>query len=102
MICLSISSGRGCQVIGDDRMKWKKINLDTPLKVGDVMGCGWVKDDASETMGLVYFTLNGTKIQQEFKDAPSNMYPFLHLQKKVSVSVCVLSHPGLIFYPLQF
>ena len=67
-------------------MKWKKINLDSPLKTGDVMGCGWIKEDTPDTKGLVYFTVNGTRIQQNFKDAPPNMYPFLHLQKKVTHS----------------
>ncbi len=65
-------------------MKWKKINLDTPLKKGDVVGCGWLKEDTPDIKGVAYFTVNGTRIEQQFKDAPSNMYPFLHLQQKVS------------------
>ncbi len=71
-------------MVGDDRMKWKKINLDTPLKTGDVMGCGWIKEDTVDIKGVVYFTVNGTRIQQQFRNAPSNMLPFLQLQKKVS------------------
>ena len=85
-LCL-FSTGRGFQVRGEDRMLWNKITIETPLKTGDVVGCGWIKEETPENKGVVYFTVNGTKLDQTFKNSPVEMYPFLHVQKKVSDSL---------------
>ena len=77
------SSGRGCQVRGEGLLEWNTFRVDTPLKNSDVVGCGWVKGE--ETKGSVYFTLNGEKLTNEFQDAPPEMLPFLHIQKKVKL-----------------
>ena len=65
-------------------MQWNKINLEGPLKTGDIVGCGWIKEETPEIKNVVYFTLNGVRIEQQFKDTPTDMYPFVHVQKKVS------------------
>ena len=94
---LVFSTGRGCQVHGEDRMQWNKINLEGPLKTGDIIGCGWIKEETPEIKNVVYFTLNGVRIEQQFKDTPTDMYPFVHVQKKVSymrtcIHVCTHTH----------
>ena len=76
------SSGRGCQVKGDNLMEWVTARLTTPLKSGDVVGCGWVRAEEGGK-GDVYFTLNGLKTENSFNEAPPEMIPFLHIQKKV-------------------
>ena len=78
------SSGRGFQVRGVDRMQWSKINTDCLIKNGDIVGCGWIKEDTPTARGVVYFTVNGNRLEQSFKDCPSGLYPFVHVQKKVS------------------
>lgn len=76
------SSGRVCQVSSDNFLEWNTFRLNSPLKSGDIVGCGWVRVDEG-TKGTVYFTLNGNKLENEFQDAPQEMLPFLHIQKKV-------------------
>ena len=86
-LCLSSSlssSGHGFQVRGEDRMRWNKINTGHLLKAGDVVGCGWLKEDTPTNKGVVYFTVNGIHLEQTFKDSPTGLYPFIHVQKKVS------------------
>ena len=78
------SSGRGFQVRGENRMHWNKINTDHLLKAGDVVGCGWLKEDTPTNKGVVYFTVNNIHLEQTFKDSPTGLYPFIHVQKKVS------------------
>ncbi len=63
-------------------MEWNTFRLDSPLKTGDVVGCGWVQGEEGG-ISTVYFTLNGERQGTEFNDAPPNMFPFLHVQKKV-------------------
>ena len=65
-------------------MRWNKINTDHLLKAGDVVGCGWLKEDTPTNKGVVYFTVNGIRLEQTFKDSPTGLYPFIHVQKKVS------------------
>ncbi len=67
-------------------MEWNTFRLDSPLKTGDVVGCGWVQGEDGE-VSTVYFTLNGERQGSEFKDAPLSMYPFLHVQKKVRLQL---------------
>ena len=45
-----------------------------------------------EAKGTVYFTLNGEKLANEFQDAPPEMLPFLHIQKKVKIIKMVGLH----------
>lgn len=77
------STGRGLQVRGEDRMKWNKLSFDRPLKTGDVVGCGYIRDDGPDAGSSVYFTLNGHQQLHQLKDAPASLFPFVHLQKKV-------------------
>lgn len=62
--------------------------MSTPLKSGDIVGCGWVRGEEEEgcTTGTVYFTLNGEKQANTFTRCPAEMLPFLHIQKKVTVT----------------
>ena len=62
--------------------------MNSPLKSGDIVGCGWVREEEEEgsTTGMVYFTLNGEKQVNTFTGCPAEMLPFLHIQKKVSKS----------------
>jgi hypothetical protein len=80
--CLLRSSGRGFQVRGEDRMLWNKLTTDTPLKTGDIVGCGWLREEPADQKGVVYFTINGVRLDQTFKDCPAGLYPFVHVQKK--------------------
>uniref|UniRef100_A0A1X7UQ08 HECT domain-containing protein n=1 Tax=Amphimedon queenslandica TaxID=400682 RepID=A0A1X7UQ08_AMPQE len=80
--CLFRNSGRGFQVRGVDRMQWPKISTEYLVKNGDIVGCGWIKEDTPPARGVVYFTVNGNKLEQSFKDCPSGLYPFVHVQKK--------------------
>ena len=63
-------------------MEWVTARLTAPLKSGDVVGCGWVREEEG-SKGNVYFTLNGQRTENSFTDAPPEMIPFLHIQKKV-------------------
>lgn len=81
---MSCSSGRGCQVRGENFLEWNTFRLNNSLKNSDVIGCGWVRAEDS-TKGTVYFTLNGERVPNEFHDTPPEMLPFVHIQKKVSV-----------------
>ena len=83
-----ISSGRGCQVKGENLMEWNTFRLGNPLKNGDVVGCGWVREEEG-AKGDVYFTVNGHRTENGFSDVPPELIPFLHIQKKVSEHVCV-------------
>ena len=85
------STGRGCQVRGDSLLEWKTFRLNSPLKNGDVVGCGWVKGEEG-TKGTVYFTLNGVQLSHAFQDTPVEMIPFLHIQKKVEYTTFQLMH----------
>ena len=89
-VCLFVcSSGRACQVRGYSQLDWGTFRTDSPLKSGDVVGCGWVTQQQEEaTVGKVYFTVNGNKLEQEFLDVPPELFPFVHIQKKV----CVVNH----------
>ena len=71
---------------GDNLLEWKTFRLNSPLKNGDVVGCGWVRGEEG-VGGTIYFTLNGERLVQEFQEAPAEMLPFLHIQKKVRNSV---------------
>ena len=51
------------------------------------MGCGWVRATDGGGGGAVYFTLNGARQAGQFTDAPAEMIPFIHLQKKVRKEV---------------
>ena len=68
-------------------MEWNTFRLASPLKNGDVVGCGWVREEEG-LRGSVYFTLNGHRTDSGFGDVPPEMTPFLHIQKKVR-AVCV-------------
>ena len=83
-LSLSLSTGRGCQVRGEDRLQWSKHNLDAPLKTGDIVGCAWIRGDQGGGAGVMYYTLNGAKLDHVFNKVPPGLYPFVHLQKKVS------------------
>ena len=78
------SSGRVCRVQGDNLLEWNTFRLGSPLKNGDVVGCGWVRGEEG-TKGVVYFTVSGERTPNEFHDTPPEMLPFLHIQKKVIV-----------------
>ena len=65
-------------------MRWNKINADHLIKAGDVVGCGWLKEGTSTNKGVVCFTFNSVRLEQTFKDSPTGLYPFIHVQKKVS------------------
>lgn len=71
---------------GDSLLEWKTFRLNSPLKNGDVVGCGWVKEEEG-TKGTVYFTLNGERLAHEFQDTPTEMIPFIHIQKKVHYTI---------------
>lgn len=78
---------------GDNLLEWKTFRLNNPLKNGDVVGCGWVRGEEG-VKGIVYFTLNGDRLPHEFQEAPAEMLPFLHIQKKVKIGhhYCSYSH----------
>lgn len=81
-------------------MQWPKISSETLIKNGDIVGCGWIKEDTPTARGVVYFTVNGNRLEQSFKECPSGLYPFVHVQKKVSSILkynTVLLH-GLFLY----
>lgn len=63
-------------------MDWITFRLSEPIKSGDVVGCGWLRNEEG-SKGSVYFTLNGEKYENEFSDVPGEMLPFLHIQKRV-------------------
>ena len=65
-------------------MHWNKINTDHLLKAGDVVGCSWLKNDTPTNKGMVYFIVNSIFFEQTFKDSPTGLYSFIHVQKKVS------------------
>ncbi len=77
------SSGRGCQTRGENFLEWNTFRLTTSLKNGDIVGCGWVRADEGNR-GTIYFTLNGDRVPNEFHDTPPEMFPFVHIQKKVN------------------
>ena len=85
-LCVGVvhSSGRACQVKGEGQLDWVTFRTDSPLKSGDVIGCGWVRQEGGAS-GKVYFTVNGHKLEQEFLAVPAEMFPFVHIQKKVCV-----------------
>lgn len=64
-------------------MEWVTFRLTGPLKSGDVVGCGWVREDEG-TKGAVYFTLNGERTENGFTEVPPELIPFIHIQKKAS------------------
>ena len=69
-------------------MEWVTMRLTAPLRSSDVVGCGWVREGEEEGgKGNVYFTLNGQRTENSFTDAPPEMIPFLHIQKKVGPKV---------------
>ena len=78
------SSGRGCQVGGENFLEWNTFRLNNPLKSGDIVGCGWVREEEGSTTGTIYFALNGEKLPNTFGGCPAELLPFLHIQKKVS------------------
>ena len=80
---LPSSTGRGLQVRGEDRMQWIKFSYDRPLKSGDVVGCGYIREEGPDAASSVYFTLNGIQQPNQLKNVPSSLFPFIHLQKKV-------------------
>lgn len=63
-------------------MEWNTFRLASPLKNGDIVGCGWLREEEG-AKGRVYFTLNGHLTENGFSDVPPEMIPFLHIQKKV-------------------
>ena len=74
---------------GENFLAWNTFRLNSPLKSGDIVGCGWVRDE-EDNAGTIYFTLNGEKQANTFAGCPAEMLPFLHIQKKVSPPVnCV-------------
>ena len=76
------STGRCCQVRGENLLEWNTFRLASPLKNGDVVGCGWVREEEG-AKGRLYFTVNGHLMENGFSDVPPEMLPFLHIQKKV-------------------
>ena len=76
------STGRCCQVRGENLLEWNTFRLASPLKNGDVVGCGWVREEEG-AKGRLYFTVNGHLMENGFSDVPPEMVPFLHIQKKV-------------------
>jgi hypothetical protein len=70
--------------------------LNSPLKSGDIVGCGWVRgEEEGCTTGTVYFTLNGEKQANTFTGCPAEMLPFLHIQKKVILQINLHDSLGL-------
>ena len=66
---------------GENLLDWSTFRLPSPLKSGDVVGCGWLREGEG-AKGNVYFTLNGIQMENRFSDVPAEMTPFLHIQKK--------------------
>ena len=68
-------------------MQWDKFSFDRHLKVGDVVGCGYVREEGPDGGSSVYFTLNGHQQPHQLKNIPPSLFPFIHLQKKVRLTV---------------
>ena len=71
------------------------MRLDVTLNPGDIAGIGWERQaDASGTSGqsakgTVFFTYNGRRLSGTIDDVMGNMWPVVHLQKKVIFLFCV-------------
>ena len=94
-LCCVGSSGRLCQVTSKNLMEWKTFRLSTPIKSGDVVGCGWLKGEEGNK-GVAYFTLNGERFENEFADVPGEMIPFVFIQKRVRNSCSLVNSDVLI------
>ena len=54
------------------------------MKENDVIGCGYKRGEDQSDKGLVYFTYNGDRLEQDLEGAQSGLWPVIHIQKKVT------------------
>ena len=74
---------------GSSLLQWRSVRLDVALNSGDVAGIGWERSGDSPALhgqsvrGMVYFTHNGRRLTPTLEDVAGNMWPVVHIQKKV-------------------
>lgn len=69
----------------------KSFPFDIRIKTGDVLGMGWMRASGMPSVGVVFVTHNGTKLVREIDSVRANLWPVIHLQKKVSLLVQTVS-----------
>jgi len=87
----SFSNGRAVHYNGSSLLQWRSVRLDVTLNPGDISGIGWERQsDPSSTSGqsvkgTVFFTYNGRRLSGTIDDVMGNMWPVVHMQKKVRI-----------------
>jgi E3 ubiquitin-protein ligase HECTD4 len=79
--CLLHSTGRA-YVYGSGVLDRRSFSFDIRMKTGDVLGMGWMRQAGTPSVGNVFITLNGNKLEGEIDDVQANLWPIVHLQKK--------------------
>lgn len=69
----------------------KSFPLNIRTNVGDVLGMGWMRAAGTPSVGVVFITHNGTKLDTEIEGVRANLWPVIHLQKKVCFVIVAFS-----------
>ena len=80
------STGRA-YVYGSGVLDRKSFPFDIRMKTGDVLGMGWMRQVGTPSVGTLFVTLNGNKLESQIDNVQANLWPIVHLQKKVSLFV---------------
>jgi len=83
-ILICTSNGRAVLYRTGGLLHWKTVSLNIVMKENDVIGCGYKRGEDQSDKGLVYFTYNGDRLEQDLEGAQSGLWPVIHIQKKVT------------------
>ena len=79
-------NGRVVHYNGTSMLQWRSLRFNLQLSEFDTLGIGWVKSESTSKdnndTGSVFFTLNGTKLEQALENVSAKMFPVVHIQKK--------------------
>ena len=95
-------NGRVVHYSGTSMLQWRSLRFNLQLTESDTLGIGWIryKTTSKDTIdtGSVFFTLNGTKLEQALENVSAKVFPIVHIQKKnISVTVNFGENPFKFF-----